>query len=279
MISAEQGAKGQRHKDTKQEMSNLRDIFLPHLEGGVISIVGGGGKTTLMFRLAREIASAGETVLTTTTTKILLPQVTQSPAVLLSPRPGFVLEQAPGYLEKHRHLTAARGLLPGPNKLLGFTAAEIEELAGGGLFRWILVEADGARHRPLKMPARHEPVIPSCSRLVIAVVGLEAIGQPLTEEHVFRSRLFAKRTGLKLGEDVTELAVARALSHTRGIMKGCPAGALRYVFLNKAETKGRLAAGRRTASFLWTIGGILPDRVIIGSLERDKPWEWHERSA
>jgi probable selenium-dependent hydroxylase accessory protein YqeC len=37
-------------------------------KGGVISIVGAGGKTALMFRLARELSKDGGRVLTTTTT-------------------------------------------------------------------------------------------------------------------------------------------------------------------------------------------------------------------
>src|SRR4030042_6313460 len=39
----------------------------------VISLVGAGGKTTLMFRLAKELLLAGKRVVTTTTTKILEP--------------------------------------------------------------------------------------------------------------------------------------------------------------------------------------------------------------
>ena len=41
----------------------------------VISLVGAGGKTTLMFALARELASDKGCVITTTTTKILEPKL------------------------------------------------------------------------------------------------------------------------------------------------------------------------------------------------------------
>ncbi len=50
----------------------------------VISLVGGGGKTTLMFALARELATINEFVLTTTTTKILEPSPSETPLLLLS---------------------------------------------------------------------------------------------------------------------------------------------------------------------------------------------------
>ena len=52
--------------------------------GGVTAIVGGGGKTTLMERLALELASAGHTVLVTTTTRIFPPEAMP---VLISPTP------------------------------------------------------------------------------------------------------------------------------------------------------------------------------------------------
>jgi probable selenium-dependent hydroxylase accessory protein YqeC len=46
----------------------------------VVALVGGGGKTTTMFRLAREIVEKGEHALTTTTTRILAAQISLAPA-------------------------------------------------------------------------------------------------------------------------------------------------------------------------------------------------------
>ena len=51
--------------------------------GEVISLVGGGGKTSTMFALAKELASAGGCVITTTTTRILDPSPTQTPMVIV----------------------------------------------------------------------------------------------------------------------------------------------------------------------------------------------------
>ena len=50
--------------------------------GEVISLVGGGGKTTLMFALAWELASSGNCV-TTTTTRILEPLPSETPFLLV----------------------------------------------------------------------------------------------------------------------------------------------------------------------------------------------------
>ncbi|MCD4678214.1 MAG: hypothetical protein K8S18_19810, partial [Desulfobacula sp.] len=49
---------------------------------GVISLIGAGGKTSLMFCLAKELENSGKTVLTTTTTKIFMPTPDQSPVTV-----------------------------------------------------------------------------------------------------------------------------------------------------------------------------------------------------
>ena len=64
-------------------MVSLRDALMLG-EGGVISLVGAGGKTSLMFRLAHELEKAGERVLTTTTTKIYEPSADQSAGLIVS---------------------------------------------------------------------------------------------------------------------------------------------------------------------------------------------------
>ncbi len=45
----------------------------------VVVLVGGGGKTTLMFRLADELAVSGRRVVTTMTTRIFVGQMLRAP--------------------------------------------------------------------------------------------------------------------------------------------------------------------------------------------------------
>jgi probable selenium-dependent hydroxylase accessory protein YqeC len=244
--------------------------------GGVVSIVGGGGKTTLMERLAGEITARDETVLVTTTTRIMMPPDERPERVIISRQTGAVLEQAKDLLPICGRLTAASSCLADDGKLIGFGPEQIGELEQGHLFDWILVEADGARRLPLKAPAPHEPVIPLSSRQVVAVVGLDAIDRPLTDEWVFRSSLFAQITGLAPGATITEESVAAALLHEQGILKDCPAGAVQYVFLNKAETADRRSQGRRIARILQEKAPMRFKQVIIGALEQQgEPLEWY----
>ncbi|MDH3998967.1 MAG: putative selenium-dependent hydroxylase accessory protein YqeC, partial [Desulfuromonadales bacterium] len=60
---------------------------------GVLSLTGGGGKTSLMFHLAQRLSQAGKKVLTTTTTKIFYPTANQNKRVLVNADPERILTQ------------------------------------------------------------------------------------------------------------------------------------------------------------------------------------------
>jgi len=63
-------------------MSEIFDTLIRE-EDRVISIVGGGGKTSLMFLLAHAFEEKGLRVVSTTTTRILLPTLQQSAGMFL----------------------------------------------------------------------------------------------------------------------------------------------------------------------------------------------------
>jgi probable selenium-dependent hydroxylase accessory protein YqeC len=235
-------------------------------EGGVIALTGAGGKTSMMYRLAGELSSASETVLTTTTTRIYPPEASQSPGLILAGTAAAVVGQAAEPLRIHRHLTAVAGRSEGDGKLIGFSPAVIDALAESGLCRWIVVEADGAAGRPLKAPADHEPVIPASARWVIAIAGLSAIGQPMTPQWVHRPERFSTLTGLPPGNDITPTAVARLFAHPLGPLKGAPPGSRRVIFLNQADGPATLAAGEKIAALLRRKRPSGCERVLIGRM-------------
>jgi probable selenium-dependent hydroxylase accessory protein YqeC len=236
-------------------MASLREGLMLQ-GGGVISLVGAGGKTSLMFRLARELSIAGETVLTTTTTKIFEPSSDQSACVVLSESVTNILARAGELLDKHLHVTAAVRRIPDKDKLLGFRPEMIAELRAAGMFRWIIVEADGAAGRPLKAPAAHEPVTPDCTDLQIGI---------------FRDELFAELTGLVPGAAISEDAVADVVVHKKGIFKDTPAGAIRIAFFNQADIGENLEAGRRIARILSLRKSTGLSRAVIGQAICEPP--------
>ncbi len=239
-------------------------------QGGVIALVGAGGKTSLMFRLARELASSGDTVLTTTTTKISELETVPDFAPVMSGAVRNILSRAKELLSVHKHITAARDKYNG--KLVGYTAEDIDHLWQSGLFRWIIVEADGAARRPLKVPDAHEPVIPRRTHCVIGIAGLTAFKKPLSDQWVFRMALFKKITGLRSEDRITAAAIAASLVQPEGVFKGSPQSAGRVVFLNQADTPERLEAGRQViASLSNQARKIGIQKAILGQLLCDPP--------
>jgi probable selenium-dependent hydroxylase accessory protein YqeC len=249
-------------------MKSLREHVLLQ-EKGVVSLVGSGGKTTLMFRLAAELAGAGERVLTTSTTKILEPTERQSASLVVGGDVHDVIRRAEECLAHHPHVTAARENLVVEGKLVGFDPSAVQRIWETGLFRWVLVEADGAAGRPLKAPAEHEPVVPGCSTLVVGLVGLDAVGQPLGERYVFRPEIYSRISGLPLGSPVTEPSIASVIEHEEGLFKGSPLEAKRFVFLNKAEDGRTRKAAEKIGSLLLKKQTV--DRVLMGALREEPP--------
>ena len=162
---------------------------------GVTSVIGSGGKTSLLAVLARELPG---TVVLTTSTNILpfadVPLVTSGDAAdvraaLAASRVVCVGEQG----EKNGKLTAPS---------LG-----MEALAA--LADYVLVEADGARRLPLKAHAAWEPVIPACSDRTVLVLGASGLGRPVRET-VHRPELFCELVGCAPEDPATPALVARA---------------------------------------------------------------------
>jgi len=236
---------------------------------GVISITGGGGKTSLMFHLARQLAYSGKRVLTTTTTRILVPSAEQSKTLLISQDPQVILRQAKAHKGAGVHVSAAYSHLPHTDKLKGFPPEAIRTFEDSGEFDWVVVEADGAARRPLKAPAAHEPVIPENTSIVVALAGLEVLGRPLGEEMVFRSQLAGELMQLSPGETITVPALARLLAHPAGSFKGAPATARRFIFLNKADSPELQEKGAAVALQLKEISPPVAEAVIVGQLKQE----------
>lgn len=241
-------------------------------EHEVISLVGGGGKTTLMFALARELVAAGHRVLTTTTTKIFEaePSLHGFPSLVIEEDEGKLFELVTQQLEQRGQVTAARARLPGWGKLRGITPEAVDRLAQQKQIAHIIVEADGAAHRSLKAPNLTEPVIPSSTTLVVPVVGLDVLGLRLTEESVFRAHLASEITGVPLGESVTAGIVATLVTHPRGMAKGSPSQARIIPFINKLDM-GDLSAARELAAMVLRGGHSRISHVVLGRAREDEP--------
>ena len=238
--------------------------------GEVVSLVGGGGKTTLMFALARELASGGKTVITTTTTKILEPSPAETRLLLLEADEEEIVGALLQNVDKYRHITLAREKLSS-GKLNGVSSELVARLAELKLASYIIIEADGAAQKSLKAPNPTEPVIPHPTSLVIPMVGIDAVGCRLTQEDVFRPEIVSRLLGLPLGEVISAEAIAFLITHPQGIIKGSPAQARIVPFINKVDLDGGLSKGRDLANKILAIKHPQIERVILGQVQLPEP--------
>jgi probable selenium-dependent hydroxylase accessory protein YqeC len=104
------------------------------------------------------------------------------------------------------------------------------------------------------------------------MIGLRALGKPLTKKRVFRSEIFSRVTGLPRGAEVNAEAIAALLVHRQGIMQAAPGRCRRLAFLNQADTTlDGLAAGTIICRLLERNGTGGIQRVIVGQVLAEPP--------
>jgi molybdenum cofactor cytidylyltransferase len=139
----------------------------------------------------------------------------------------------------------------------------------------MLIEADGARGKPLKAPSEYEPVIPDIVDTVLVLAGLSGLGKALTDEFVHRPENFARLSRLAIGNRITAEGLLRVLTHPSGGLQNIPSAARRIALLNQADTAELQAQGKMLAE------GLLYayDAVVIASLQPSRIHAVNERVA
>ena len=194
---------------------------------GLTAIVGGGGKTSLLYALARELQAKGR-VIVTTSTKIRRP--TQLP----------VADPATPEELRATMQTASPLCLGSPWPEDKLAAPTLPFAALTRAADYVLVEADGSRGLPAKAHAAGQ---------VILVLGADAFGKPISEV-CHRPERFAVLTGTNPAALLTP-ALWAELIRSEGY------GNIYYV--NKCESPDDWENAAALAA-------LLPGPVVAGSL-------------
>ncbi|WP_421323491.1 selenium cofactor biosynthesis protein YqeC [Aeromonas sp. 604176] len=198
----------------------------------LISLCGAGGKTSTLFWLAEYFYKQGKRVLITTTTRMFLPAPSHYRELILEADPVRQLTRCqqlpdePTLVALFSHIDQASG------KVAGSTPQQIDLIKGQQRFDLILVEADGAHHKLLKVPALHEPCIPHQSDWVIALLGGAMVGANAEPAQIHRWAELQALCGIAAGKPLDWALFDRLLSHPEGVFKGTPPGARRIWFIN-----------------------------------------------
>ncbi len=147
-------------------IANIVDALGLAPSGELVAIVGGGGKSSLMFALAERLPGRG---VMTTTTRIFSAQLSSAAEFCTLADADWRAR-----LDAFESALLIVGRVEG-ERATGVAPELPAELLAHPRVEWVVVEADGSRMLPVKAPGPHEPVIPNGTTLLVTVVGIDAL--------------------------------------------------------------------------------------------------------
>lgn len=233
------------------------DSLLNTKDKAMITLIGSGGKTTLLYLLAERYRTNCNVVISTTTA---MRKPDQPWVSLYFNKDGMDTEkpsQAMGYFARlDQESQKVEGVDPNDlddmyrgsdnpstsrlseEECKSFYNEYSEDISTLNRINktLFLVEGDGSKGKPLKGFAPYEPVIPKETDLVLILVGADGLVQPLSEDTVHRSQLFKEITHLKDGDAIALEDVIRVISAPQGPMVKMPESAKKMIVINKVKS-------------------------------------------
>ncbi len=248
---------------------NLIEAFDLQRRHGV-AIAGSGGKTSLVLRLASELRAAGKRAAVTCTTRMRTSEVLPEADVCLSARP----ERLRRFMEETFDAGRVPFLFAGREgrKHVGLPPSAVDRLAG--VADALIVEADGARGLPLKIPRDGEPVLPASADRYAVVVGAGALGRKAGDDTVFHLEGAGSR--LVSGDPLTPEAVASLVQAPGGYLRFATGGRRTFLVVNQADA----AEAGSLEALVRKLGHGAVERILAGSASRpDVPFEVFDNRA
>jgi probable selenium-dependent hydroxylase accessory protein YqeC len=242
--------------------------FRPH---ALVNFVGGGGKTSLMHKLAEELCSQGP-VLCTATTRIHPPDPSEGFAVISSNSISLLhlIVQRIGKECENRpfKLAVARQFIS-PNMMKG-VSPDFDDKVNKSLFSILLNEADGAAGYSIKLPEEYEPVPMQNAEYLVPVIGLDCLHQSMGPKAIFRWNALADHFSLHEGDTLIPETAAGILMHPQGVCRSWKPGEIILPFINKVDEPAQDAAARDLAAAILRNPVFPVERVLFGSILRGR---------
>ncbi|WP_160317258.1 selenium cofactor biosynthesis protein YqeC [Oxobacter pfennigii] len=228
-------------------------------EKEVVSFVGAGGKTSLIKLLAEELKSEkARTVITTTTYMYAEKSVIADGSY---DRLFLLLKSLP---ESIFPIMAGKEI-NNEGKLKGVSCDFIDRLNNSGHFTYILSECDGSKKKPFKAFAIHEPVVPECTSIYIAVAGLDCLNKPLNDDNVHRPKIICDIAERKMEELIDEDIYVSVFTHSEGLFRASRKGFKNITVLNKADTPSLVNIGINIGNKILDKNLVINSIVICGN--------------
>ncbi|MBI2266539.1 MAG: putative selenium-dependent hydroxylase accessory protein YqeC [Armatimonadetes bacterium] len=237
---------------------NLLEAFELHRKDA-IAFIGGGGKASLMLRICQEASAERWKVLLTTTTHMWPKGSHGNFPALLEVRDEKELRQVEQAFLTHGALTVV-GNASAIHRMEAPPLPIVERLPAIEALDLLLIKADGARDRSLKGHRSYEPVVPACTTVSVAVVGMDVIGKPLEARHVHHPELVSEWLTVPKGALITEKMVADVILHPKGYLARLRGRVI--VFLNKVNSPESARSAGSVAHIL--VESKRVNRVVLG---------------
>lgn len=233
-------------------------------KGDVISIVGSGGKTSLMFKLANELKKDFR-VLVSTSTRIKKPSYDEYDYIYTN----IDSYSADKKSDKNSIIVISKEVNEKTNKLIGINDSDLDLLIP--YFDIIILEADGSKELPLKGWKGHEPHILKKTNKTIGVLPVNFINKKVEKDFIYGFEEFNKL--IDNSQYLNFDAISKICSKEEGIFKNSK-GTL-YLFLNKSETKEEIELTKELSKYLkeCTANKPFSFNICFGSLKDEVYYE------
>ena len=244
-------------------MGKLVEIFNIN-KGDIVSIVGSGGKTTLMLKLAQELRDR-YSVMVSTSAKMLKPAAEFYDYLYTD-----IESYRKGKSEKSCGITViSKNINIEKQKLMGIDEEDLNELIPD--FDIILLEADGSKNLPVKGWKNHEPPVLEGTTKTIGVIPANFINKRAERHFIYGFDEFNMLTCNSQYIDFE--AIGKICSERLGIFKN--SRGRRYLFLNKAGSDEELNSAYELTKYLneHVVNNPFDFSICFGSLEKEVYYE------
>ena len=209
--------------------NNISEITSPKL----ISVSGGGGKTSFLYNYAKTFNNSSKKLLITSTTKMYYPTNYESifDEIIISSDINELIS-----VGNAKIIFAMQSEDKEKNKLIGFDKSLLETLFMKNIYDTIVSESDGARSKSIKAYSHYEPVHPSNATDIVGVIGLSSYKKIINADYVHRVDNFTEITNTKIGEVINIDVFVSLINSNVGLFKSSPKNARKHLLINQCDT-------------------------------------------
>ncbi len=230
----------------------------------VISIVGFGGKTTLMFSISEQLRKSK--TLITTSTKIYMPKQNYFDYNIIGIDD---LDVFRNFNKKGIYILGE--YINGYGKVCANKIDFLNNISK--FFDYTIIESDGSKMKDLKAWKTTEPVIIENTTKTIGVISIKLIGAKINNTNIHNLSEFLKLTNSKINEIITFKHIKEIIINKEGLFKNSIGK--KILFINKIDNKYDMLNVYKFLDIFTNKQLMIFDKVVFGSLKEELLYEYN----